>query len=1020
MLTAVRCQSRCMTRPSKLRLLACQRVRCLHADAERAIKKVVGDAGLSRNATVINNHGSIESGFYGWHAPAAVVYAKSCVEVQDILRVCTENKVSVVPYGAGTSVEGHLDSLDPNGIMLDVSQMNNILQVNEADMDARVQTGVTREQLNAHLRHSGLFFSVDPGANATIGGMTATNASGTTTLRYGNMKQNVIGMQVVRADGSVMNVGGRARKSSAGYDLTRLLIGSEGTLGVITEITVKLHPIPEAVCAAVCNFNTVDDAVQAVMAATYVCSPARMELLDEVTMSALNGWRGQSFAVKPTIFFEFHGSATSVEEQASAVSSLIKDYGGTDFVAATDQSKRDDLWKARHNAFWAVKDKWPGKDLIATDVCVPVSRLAESIRLAQEDVQKMGITAAPLFGHVGDGNFHMLVMFDSKDPADVEKVKQFEKALIMRALAMGGTCTGEHGIGTSKIKYLETEHGLAACETMAMIKRALDPNNLLNPGKIVPFNLGLVTSSSSSSSTAAAAATSATAAASTTATAAAAAGCPHHAKKAAPAALPSKLPGPASVKEYNSIVEQAKGGQYDLYKKLWATYGDVMFQSKEVFGADMVTLFHPDDIGTIFKNEGTYPKGLGQAILPFAKFYAEHAPRGLNLGRTNGPDWKPVRIAISKHLASPAAAQSYLAHLNSVLPSCIENFPNNDKEIDEYMAKVTYEMICSVLLGKKTGIVSGTAAPLDEAFIGQAKQVFPLMALLMAPDELPKMLNKPKHSSKIYDTFEQVMLNVMKYGGELLKELNAKAAVAQPDDLLHSCSLVRIAKESVLDEHQMSVNFANLIFAGVDTTSNLMQWMLYHVACDKRVQQKLRDEAKQVLGDKEMTAEIFNNLKYHKRVLKEVYRLTPPVYGSARYLDGPITIRGHEIPADTMLKLHPLPYLTNTQVFENPEAFIPERWARGDEETQSAVGRSEACPLGELATSPYLWTIPFSVGKRMCPGARLSELEVLMLFSRLLQTYSVSLKPDSKTPISVFKMGMIEPSPSPTYNCTRL
>eukprot|EP00937_MAST-01D_sp_MAST-1D-sp2_P007863 g7863.t1 len=452
----------------------------------RDIERSFGASAVSQNAAVIANHSSIETGYVGWSAPQAVVFGASTEMVSEVVRCCAAHRVPLVPYGAGTSVEGHIDCPRPGTVMLDLSQMNEVLAVHEADGDARVQAGVTREALNEHVRHSGVFFSVDPGANATIGGMVATNASGTTTLRYGAMRENVMGLRAVMADGSVVDTGGRARKSSAGYDLTRLLIGSEGTLGIVTEATVRLHAQPEAVAAAVCHFETLDAAVDTCVGATYTgAAPARMELLDAVTMAALDGYQGQAFEVAPTVFFEFHGSHAAVEEQARAVGEVAEGYGGSGFRMATAMEDRTALWKARHDAFWAVKARWPGKDVVATDVAVPLTRLAGVVEETHAHVRELGITAAPLFGHVGDGNFHLLVMYDAADEEDVGRVRTLEDALIHRALAAGGTCTGEHGIGTGKLKYLEHEFGAAAVGVMGAVKAALDPHNILNPGKAI-------------------------------------------------------------------------------------------------------------------------------------------------------------------------------------------------------------------------------------------------------------------------------------------------------------------------------------------------------------------------------------------------------------------------------------------------------------------------------------------------------------------------------------------------------
>ena len=440
---------------------------------------------LSFSNATINNHASLESGFFGWKPPDAVAFANSTQEVSAVLKVCNKHRIPVVAYGTGTSVEGHIDCTR-GGLLLDISGMDAILSVHEADMDATVQAGVTREKLNDDIRHSGLFFSVDPGANASIGGMVATNASGTTTLRYGNMASNVLGLTAVLANGDIVHAGGRSRQSSAGYDLTRLLIGSEGTLAVITEVTVKLHPHATAVSAAVCQFPTLSEAVEAAAATTYVATPARMELLDEVTMSCLDGYQGQSFQHEPCIFFEFHGSTEdAVRADIDTLRDVVEGYGGKGFEWATTTEDRTRLWKARHDAFWAVKAQWPGTDLLATDVCVPISRLAEIVDATAEDIQDLNVIAAPLFGHVGDGNFHLLIVYKSDEKDQLEAVRELEHRLVTRAIDMGGTCTGEHGIGTSKIQYLDRQLGTGAVEMMKTVKVALDPQGILNPDKVI-------------------------------------------------------------------------------------------------------------------------------------------------------------------------------------------------------------------------------------------------------------------------------------------------------------------------------------------------------------------------------------------------------------------------------------------------------------------------------------------------------------------------------------------------------
>jgi D-lactate dehydrogenase (cytochrome) len=448
------------------------------------LRKVVGNDRLTFNSSIIQNHGSLEEGYHGWNPPDAVAFATSTADVSKLMQICNKHRVPVVSYGTGTSVEGHIDCTR-GGLMIDLSRMNAILSVDVMDSDATVECGVTREQLNDNLRHQGLFFSVDPGANASIGGMVATNASGTTTIKYGNMCANVKGLTVVGHDGTVMKMGGRSNKSSAGYDMTSLMIGSEGTLGIITEVIVKLHPQPEATSAAVVQFNDLASAVKAASESSLMTGmvPARMELLDAATMKCLDGYQGQVFDHKPMIFFEYHGTTDEVKKVLDILPQSLE--GSCNFRSATAQEDINSLWKARHDAFWAVKAKYPGLDVIATDVCVPVSKLAEIVEKTAEDIVQLGVVAAPLFGHVGDGNFHLLVLFDRADPTQVEQVRKLEDRLIRSAISMGGTCTGEHGIGTGKKQYLELEFGKETVTAMRTIKAALDPTNILNPDKVV-------------------------------------------------------------------------------------------------------------------------------------------------------------------------------------------------------------------------------------------------------------------------------------------------------------------------------------------------------------------------------------------------------------------------------------------------------------------------------------------------------------------------------------------------------
>jgi D-lactate dehydrogenase (cytochrome) len=391
----------------------------------------------------------------------------------------------MVPFGAGTSLEGHVAALE-GGVCIDMSRMNRVLRVSPEDMDASIEAGVTQQQLNRHLRHTGLFFSVDPGAEATLGGMAATRGSGTTAVRYGTMRENVLGLTVVLADGRVIKTGGRARKSASGYDLTRLFVGSEGTLGVITELTVRLHGLPEAVSAATCPFSTLEGAVRTVITTIQVGIPvARIELLDEVGMDAMNRYSNLTLAVAPTLFLEFHGaSERSVTEQADMVKEIAGEHGGMDFQWATDPDERARLWKARHHAYFAALAMRPGAKAVTTDVCVPISRLAECILRTKEDNAASFLTIS-LVGHAGDGNFHLIYLVDPENPTEMAEAERLNERMVLRALAMGGTCTGEHGVGFGKMKFLEAEHG-EALGVMRTIKQALDPHNLMNPGKMIP------------------------------------------------------------------------------------------------------------------------------------------------------------------------------------------------------------------------------------------------------------------------------------------------------------------------------------------------------------------------------------------------------------------------------------------------------------------------------------------------------------------------------------------------------
>jgi len=429
-------------------------------------------------------HGRDES-VHAPQPPDGVVMAESTEEVAAVIRLCAEQGVPVIPYGVGSSVEGHV--LAPRGgISLDLSGMNRVLAIHADDGHAGVQAGVTRKQLNDALKGTGLFFPIDPGADATLGGMAATRASGTNAVRYGTMKDNVLATTTVLADGRVMKTGGRARKSSAGYDLTRLLVGSEGTLGVMTELTVKLYPIPEAISAAVCTFPSIEAAVQTVIQTIQLGVPvARIELLDALSLKAINQFSKTTLAEAPTLFFEFHGSPAGVEEQAQTVQAIADDLGGANFAWATRPEDRSRLWQARHDAYFACLQLKPGCRCFPTDVCVPISRLAECIAETQADIAQVSIPIA-LFGHVGDGNFHLVVLVDTDNPKEMKEAAWISRRVVERAIAMEGTCTGEHGIGLGKRKYLPLEHGEVAVDVMRAVKAALDPHNLLNPGKILP------------------------------------------------------------------------------------------------------------------------------------------------------------------------------------------------------------------------------------------------------------------------------------------------------------------------------------------------------------------------------------------------------------------------------------------------------------------------------------------------------------------------------------------------------
>ena len=439
---------------------------------------------FSTSASVREHHGSDISALDPM-PPDAVAYANSLDDIVAISAACYRHDVPMIAYGSGTSLEGWLQA-SHGGISIDVSGMDQIVQIRVDDMDVTVQPGVTRKQLNAALHGTGLFFPIDPGADASLGGMAATRASGTNAVRYGTMRENVMGMTAVLADGRVIHTGGRARKSSAGYDLTHLLVGSGGTLATIAELTVKLHPIPEAISAAVCRFPTVDHAVRAVIQTIQLGVPiARIELLDALTMQALNAYSKTQLREAPSLFFELHGSEASVKEQIETVRLVADEHQGLDFEWAVHPEDRSRLWQARHDAYFAALALRPGCRSLTTDAVVPISRLAECIETTAADLAENGFLA-PIFGHVGDGNFHALILVDPHNPDEVERAEAVAHRLAERAIAMGGSCTGEHGIGLTKQHFMPVEHGANAVDVMQAIKAALDPKQLMNPGKIFP------------------------------------------------------------------------------------------------------------------------------------------------------------------------------------------------------------------------------------------------------------------------------------------------------------------------------------------------------------------------------------------------------------------------------------------------------------------------------------------------------------------------------------------------------
>jgi D-lactate dehydrogenase (cytochrome) len=452
---------------------------------DRAVAALKDRLGARANDAVsVRDHHSHGESYHTPAPPDIVCFPRSTDEVAAVVQISAAHNVPVVPFGAGTSLEGHVNAIR-GGISIDLREMNRIVRVSADDLDATVEAGVTRLQLNKALANTGLHFPVDPGADATIGGMTATRASGTTAVRYGTMRDNVLRLTVVLADGTVIRTGTRARKSSAGYDLTRLFVGSEGTLGVITEVTVRLHPLPEAVSAAVCAFESIRGAVETVIATIQLGIPvARIELLDETQMDAVNRYSKTTYAVAPTLFFEFHSdSVQHVADQAEAVQALALERGGRGFAWATHLEDRERLWQARHTALYAALALRPGGQAWTTDVCVPISRLADCIVETRQDTVGASFPVC-LVGHAGDGNFHLIYVLDTSSLAELDEARRLNERMVMRALAMGGTCSGEHGVGIGKMKFLEAEHG-AGLDVMRSIKRALDPDNRMNPGKML-------------------------------------------------------------------------------------------------------------------------------------------------------------------------------------------------------------------------------------------------------------------------------------------------------------------------------------------------------------------------------------------------------------------------------------------------------------------------------------------------------------------------------------------------------
>ena len=446
------------------------------------LRAILGER-VSTSGSVLEQHGRGES----WHPaqkPDAVCFVQSTEEVSTVVKLCAETATPVIAFGTGTSLEGQVQAVN-GGICIDLSQMNQVLEVSNEDMDCRVQAGVTRRQLNQYLRDTGLFFPIDPGADTSIGGMAATRASGTNAVRYGTMRENVLGLTVVSANGEIIKTGTRARKSAAGYDLTRLFVGSEGTLGVITELSLRLYGLAESISAAIVNFPDVRSAAEATIQTIQMGIPmARIEIVDSAYIKAINAYSKTDYPELDTLFLEFHGTRAGVAEQVQMFNEISQDFGATGFQWAEQEEDRNRLWRARHDAYYAGLAVHPGYRGYVTDICVPISRLADCIAETQADIAASGLFA-PVIGHVGDGNFHSTIFIDPDDETMLAKALELDHRMVQRALDMGGTCTGEHGIGMGKLKHMRNEHGDGAVDVMKAIKAALDPQNIMNPGKIV-------------------------------------------------------------------------------------------------------------------------------------------------------------------------------------------------------------------------------------------------------------------------------------------------------------------------------------------------------------------------------------------------------------------------------------------------------------------------------------------------------------------------------------------------------